>query len=132
MKQCPYCKKYLLDDEECYCDKTNPVEIKDDREIPTNIKVLLTAIIYPLIVMIISLIIGVVDFPVLSMIAVLLCILAGFCIFVSGVYILVVPLPIITYYRYGTCENKFPIWLRIICGILSFVLMFIAITIYFF
>lgn len=132
MKQCPYCKKYLLDDEECYCDKTNPVEIKVKQESPTSIKVLLTAIIYPLIVLIISLIIGAADFPVLSILAGVLCILAGVCIYISGVYVLVVPLPIITYYRFGTCENRFPIWLRVICGIISFVLMFLAITIYFF
>lgn len=49
--------------------------------------------------------------------------LSVFTILQTDAYLLVVPLPIITFYKVGGCETTKPLWLRIICGIISFILI---------
>ena len=58
MNQCPYCGKYLLEYEECNCGRRVPLKnLNTDPKSLSNLgKVILTAIIYPLIVLIIALI----------------------------------------------------------------------------
>jgi hypothetical protein len=134
MNQCPYCGKYLLEYEECNCGRRVPLKDlnTDPKSLSTLGKVILTAIIYPLIVLIIALIAASSNIVILNILSIACAILAAICIFISGVYVLVIPLPIITYYRFGTHQNRFPIWLRIVCGILALIFLFLTVTIFYF
>lgn len=91
---------------------------------------ILTAIIYPAICAIILTILFInqyesetTEFIIKYIIGLVLYALSVFTILQSDLYLLVVPLPIITFYRIGCCETTKPLWLRIICGIISFVLI---------
>lgn len=91
---------------------------------------ILTAIIYPAILAIILTIMffslyEVEDtaFFIRYIIGLVLYALSVFTILQTDSYLLVVPLPIITFYRVGGCETTKPLWLRIICGIISVILI---------
>lgn len=91
----------------------------------------LTAIVYPLICVIIFTLVffSMYDsenttFIIRYFIGLVLYALGVFTILQTDAYLLVVPLPIITFYKVGSCETTKPLWVRMICGIISFILMF--------
>lgn len=91
---------------------------------------ILTAIIYPAILAIIFTIVFTAEYrfedvtPIIQyLIGLVLYAFSVFTILQTDLYLLVIPLPILTFYRVGCCETKKPLWLRIICGILSIILM---------
>ena len=132
MKQCPYCYKYLLEDEECNCGLRTPITKKEKEPIGEQGKVILTAVIYPLLVFIAALAFATKENPKLIIISLLCTVLAVICTIIAGVYVLVVPLPIITFYSFGSIKNKYPLFLRIICGILAFAFIILSFGIFFF
>lgn len=90
----------------------------------------LTAIIYPAICAIILTIVFFslyetenTTFIIRYIIGLVLYALSVFTILQTDAYLLVVPLPIITFYKVGGCETTKSLWLRIICGIISFILI---------
>lgn len=91
---------------------------------------ILTAIIYPAILAIIFTIVFTAEYrfedvtPIIQyLIGLVLYAFSVFTILQTDLYLLVIPLPILTFYRVGCCETKKTLWLRIICGILSIILM---------
>lgn len=131
MNQCPYCKKFLLESEECNCGLRTPIKKKEKDELGENGKVILTAVIYPLLVQVAALAFVAQENPKLIILSILCTIFAAVCTVIAGVYLLVIPLPIITYYRIGSVANKFPLYLRIICGILAIGFLLLSIFIFF-
>lgn len=91
---------------------------------------ILTAIIYPAILAIIFTIVFIseyrfedITYIIQYLIGLVLYVLSVFIILQTDLYLLVIPLPIITFYQVGCCDTKKPLWLRIICGILSIILI---------
>ena len=138
---CERCGKQLKDNEVCDCLPTNNLnqeyqEFNNNQQVvledpkKNNWKVILTAIIYPLLVLIAGLVIpGVQLLPLLGALA--LC--AGFSVFMflGGFYLFIIPLPVIYLFTYGSCKPELSLGKKILYGILAAVCLIGAIAMLF-
>lgn len=134
MKFCTNCGKKLEDDQTCDCIKENEVQSNETQNFnfETNKPkektwmCTLTSIIYPLISIAICFFV-VTNLPMLFL-AVVLNIGTALCIYFGGFYLIVIPLPYITFFKGGCVKHELSLKVRIPLGILSIILPILAIV----
>ncbi len=128
MHNCEKCGKLLEDDELCTCEvetiETKKIIYQDPKK--DMWKVILTAVIYPAIVIGISF--GICSTLAGFGIAVILGIAGALCIYFGGFTLLVIPLPFIYLCRIGCIKRHLALWKRILLGIGAFVSLTLAIV----
>ncbi len=129
MKYCTKCGKELFDNETCDC-----IEVIDNKNVFNNITsneqasltgCIITAIVYPLIFIIISLIIYSIDET--SMFGLIIAIIANICsgifILLGGFSVLIIPLPYITIGKVKCLKSYLPTYKKILYGVLAIILL---------
>ena len=135
---CDQCGKELQENEVCTCQeqanevKQTPFQ-KESSVSRTMIVNYLTAIIYPLLFVILAVLLYSWNETSLLGLIVAICfdIAAAVVILLGGFYFLIIPLPYIFVYRGGCLKPYLPTWQKVLYGILSFVLLFGSIGILF-
>ena len=125
---CTNCGKELRDGEVCDCQLNNqPLngEIIEDKK-KGNWKVILTAIIYPLIVLVLTFITpSLWPFKLLSVLFSI-----GFAIFMvlGGFYFIIIPLPVIYLFQYGCCKPSLSTGKKVLYCLAAIACIALAIT----
>ena len=135
---CNKCGKKLEDGQVCDCQQENnniAQETQEDFKYEVrrtvqkeqgNLLCILSAIIYPLISIGISFFVAS-SMPML-LLAFVLNIGTALCFYFSGIYLIVIPLPVITFFKWGCVKHHVPLKIRIPLGILAFLLPILAIV----
>lgn len=128
MRYCEKCGKPLEDDEICSCEVETVEEVKIVVDDPRKgmWKVILTAIIYPVIVIGISF--GISTTLLGFGLSVILAVAGALCIYFGGFTLLVIPLPFIYIYKVGCIKKHLALWKRILLGIGAFACLVLAIV----
>lgn len=128
MRNCEKCGKLLEDDELCTCEvetiESKKIIYQDPKK--DMWKVILTAIIYPAIVIGISF--GICNTLTGFGIAVLLGVVGALCIYFGGFTLLVIPLPFIYLCKIGCINKHLALWKRILLGMGAFISLILAIV----
>ena len=134
MKYCDQCGKELQDNEVCNCQENNVEEVQANY---TNTELnyqpkpkslignYLTAIIYPLIFVILAvLLFNQGETTIVGMIvAILMDIAAAVVILLGGFYFLIIPLPYIYFFKAGCLKDDLSTGKKVLYGILAFALL---------
>lgn len=124
---CTNCGKELRDGEVCDCVKNEQQvvnELPQDKK--NNWKVILTAIIYPLIVSVLAFVLPMwTMFRLLSVLFVI-----GFSVFMvlGGFYFIIIPLPVIYFFQYGCCKPSLSTGKKVLYCLAAIACIALAIT----
>ena len=133
MKKCKNCGKDLLDNEECTCtysfswtntnyNQFNNISIKEKKKNGLNIA---TAIIYPLIMLIVNFALfknGSLDL-IPFIISILSCIGSSIFTLLSGFYFIIIPLPIIFLFKFGNQKPELDTTKKVLYTVLAVILL---------
>lgn len=130
---CTNCGKKLEDGQVCDCQKENNYQSQNinyesnitNQKEQGNLLCILSAIIYPLISIGISIFVA--NSTPMFILSFLLNIGTALCFYFSGIYLIVIPLPVITFFKWGCVKHHVPLKIRIPLGILAFVLPILAV-----
>ena len=141
MKYCDQCGKELQDNEVCDCSESTMAELKENYNTQANyqekpkslIGNYLTAIIYPLLFVILAVfLLNTGETNIIGMaVAIIMDVAASVCILLGGFYLLVIPLPYIYLFKWGCLKPEVSTGKKVLYGILSLVLLFGSIGIMF-
>lgn len=135
MRYCTNCGKPLEDNQVCDC-KKDEESIKEQihhtyvsKPVNNSGKTwmcVVSAIIYPVIAFIISFFVST-GLPMLF-VSLVLNIGTALCFYFGGFYLIVIPLPVITFFKWGCLKPELSLKVRIPLGILSFILPVLSIV----
>lgn len=127
MSYCPYCGKELQEQEVCNCQEEETIQNEEICKVQTDFKkTIASAIIYPLLFIILSIFLySIGETSIIGLILnLVMCIGAGALFIIGGFYLIVIPLPIVTYYRVGCGKPYLKLWAKIVLPIIIFILLF--------
>jgi hypothetical protein len=122
---CTNCGKELENGEICSCQENNQ-QLNEMPKKKGGWKVVLTAIIYPLIVTALNFLIP--SFWLYNVISVLFAI--GFATFMvlGGFYLIIIPLPVVYLFQYGCCKPELPTLKKVLYVIAAIVCIALALV----
>ena len=135
MRYCTNCGKPLEDDQICDCKKDEEIVVEQKQEtyVARPVKesgktwmCVVSAIIYPVIAFAISFFLAT-SLPML-IVSLVLNIGTALCFYFGGFYLIVVPLPVITFFKWGCLRPDVSLNVRMPLGILAFILPVLSIV----